>query len=139
MKKLLLLFIPLMFFFGCEEEENIPDECLLYGTWSLDYYESVETGYTICTCGFDADNCDLLMTQCAPITLSEDGGLNANTLGGIDRVGEWSGGCQVNDEIIFNWFDQLQEEYTIIILSISNNSLLMQSSDGYINHLTKID
>jgi len=39
MKKLVFLFIPLMFFFGCEEEENddepiIGYSCLLIGSWN---------------------------------------------------------------------------------------------------------
>ncbi len=51
-KLLLLLIIPLLFFNSCEEEEEV--DCLLYGTWNLDYI----TYANICEEWCDGNGCD---------------------------------------------------------------------------------
>ena len=146
MKKLLLLFIPLVFFFGCEEENNNEStECLLYGTW--DYaYEQWSSGYCAIWCDTPVNEtpCSMenveIYPECEQITFNNDGTytLTIEDNNSYSYQGAWSGGCAVGESLSFiPEFDYDPENITTFeITSISANSLTIVV-DGSISSFKK--
>jgi len=148
MKRLLLLFIPLMFFFGCEEEES-NESCQLIGVWSVDYeiyplgidgegYETVS-----CWCGYVSDACTHLYTYydieyCRTLDFQENGSLiaieyssSSNELNNVESEENfnWSSdGCGPSDLIILN--EEEANTMALTIQAISENSLTLYVPDG---------
>ena len=137
MKRLLLLFIPLMFFFGCEEENNNEStECLLYGTWEF-YSEDGNDGsdcLVYCNANISDAPCSPTNTSttdlCSQLTFNENGSFtysqeNPNYF----YQGTWSGGCDVNNVLEMNSTDSGLESY--LINSIDANSLILTDGEYY--------
>tara|TARA_B100001250_G_scaffold92497_1_gene76984 strand:+ start:266 stop:676 length:411 start_codon:yes stop_codon:yes gene_type:complete len=136
MKKLLFLFIPLVFFFSCEPEEE-ESSCLLFGNWSVDYFEDIDSGKITCICGYSDSLCDEYDDDCASINFL-DGEFDLETLDDYIISGTWSGGCFTGESIFLESFEP--DSYTFFIISISENNLVLSSSeDGEITYLTKVD
>lgn len=146
MKKILLLFIPLVFFFGCEtDQENITD-CQLIGLWNLDsevYPQGIdgENYETIsCWCGYVSDACTHLYTYydfecCRTFDFQENGSLavleycsSSNEFNSEENWTWSSDDCGVGDLIILN--EGGTDTMTITIQAISENNLTLYVQDG---------
>ena len=148
-KRLLLLFIPLMFFLGCEEEES-NESCQLIGVWNVDYevfpegLDGEDYEVITCWCGYVSDMCTELYTYnnieyCQTLEFQENNSLIAieysnssnqlNTIESEENFSWSSNGCAENDLItVTGDFADLQ----ITIVSISANNLtLYVSGSGY--------
>ena len=141
MKRVLLLFIPLMFFFGCDSDEGEGD-CLLYGTWNLNYIEEPDYDYPggiYCFCGYLDNLCyldkygDIKMNdECISITFLEDGGYQVLTVDPWNTEnysGTWTGGCLMGDSIFF--VESNGGNGSFFIISISEDNLVFSYDDGY--------
>ena len=139
MKRLLLLFIPLVFFFGCEEENN-SNECLLYGTW--EFYS--EDGYSdecmvYCNASIVDSPCDpktiYVGDLCAQMTFNEDGSwsyLQENP--SYYYEGTWSSNCSVGNTVTITEFKndpQMSGSSDYYINSMNSNSLTLTEGDYY--------
>ena len=135
MKNLLFLFIPLVFFFGCEEGDNAnSNECLLYGSWDLSYsYGDGSSGVCLLYCNTNINEtpCDSATTfspdyeACEQWNFNEDGSFLITSTMLIDGFveGSWSSDC--GEESVLNI--QLEsigsQEYTIT--NINANLLVL--------------
>ena len=130
MKKLLLLFIPLIFFLGCETEEDV--ECLLYGNWSINYNITDSVGMA-CFCGYVEDSCIDVLEDCMTFNFFENGEFIAQSSdpGFNEILGEWAGGCSVGESLVLTPIDTINIINTFVIQHISNNHLLC----SYINEV----
>ena len=134
MKKLLLLFIPLVFFFSCEEENNNEStECLLYGTWEFysEDYNGVDC-FVYCTANIADAPCGPLNTSvddiCAQLTFNENGSFAYSQQNPYYYYqGTWDSSCSVNSTLELNSTEGGLEPYTIN--SISSNSLTIIDGD----------
>ena len=121
-----------MFFFSCEQEDNVVEtECLLYGSWELFYFiDSAQDDCKICPSVSIEDvpcsekNTSIIQIEyggCPSMTFNPDGT-------GVDSDGNsvtWSGGCSVNDTI------QIDDEFALIIdISETMVSFLPIDGDG---------
>ena len=123
-----------MFFFSCEPEEE-GSSCLLFGNWSVDYFEYSSDDEITCLCGYSASFCDGYDDDCVSINFL-DGEFDAIQLGGNEISGTWSGGCFTGDSIFLESFEP--DSYGLFIISISEHNLVL-SEDGDITYLTKVD
>jgi len=137
MKKcVLLLIVPLLFFFGCEEESN-SNECLLYGTW--DFYS--EDGYSddcmvYCNASILESPCNpeniYVGDLCAQLTFNEDGSfIYSQENPSYYYEGSWTSGCQVGDLLSAIEYKDFESDWVYVINSISSNSLTLTEGDYY--------
>ena len=129
MQKLLLLFIPLLFFFSCETEEENVNNCLLYGNWNLDYTETAES--VSCLCGYVESSCTETMDYCMTFNIFENGEFisQSSEFDSGEVLGTWSGGCSPKDTVILTPNDNTLDILTLVIQTISNNQLVCSASD----------
>ncbi len=143
MKRLLLLFIPLMFFFGCEvfeeEEGNAANECLLYGSWSLDYIEGGGYGPD-CYCGYDAIICEQNNDECATLTFLETGDYMMVNLDGEEQPGWWISDCVMGGDLVLQNPDGASTDTTYTVITyMSNNNFSWSTPGDVIYHFSKIN
>ena len=149
MKRLLLLFIPLVFFFSCEEEES-NESCQLIGVWNVDYEvfpEGIDgEDYEVisCWCGYVSDICTELYTYndieyCQTLEFQENNSLIAieysnssnqlNTIESEESFSWSSNGCAENDLITVNGEGGLTDlQITIVSISANNLTLYVDAS-----------
>tara|TARA_B100001250_G_scaffold365090_1_gene345595 strand:- start:495 stop:932 length:438 start_codon:yes stop_codon:yes gene_type:complete len=145
MKRLLLLFIPLVFFFSCEKDNNT--NCLLVGeAWTLNYIDFIDYGCALFCGTVEVEDCtdwypdkeDLCLTiqfnadKTCVINITEDGETETNS-------GTWDSSCGVNN--ILSIYDEngglsTSTEY-YEILTLESNILEWRRPSGDIYVLTK--
>tara|TARA_B100000965_G_scaffold320166_1_gene281156 strand:+ start:86 stop:508 length:423 start_codon:yes stop_codon:yes gene_type:complete len=140
MKRLLLIFIPLMFFFGCENEEEDVDNCFfLYGNWNIDYAtEGTSIG---CFCGYNEDACTEILDDCLTFDFLEDGSYVAMRIedgSSYEELGSWSSDCSDGNSIVLTPTNTNNSIVTLVIQTISNNNLELVGY-GEIMSLTRIE
>ena len=137
MKKILLLFIPLVFFFGCDEENNYDsNECLLYGLWYVDYMTNYSADDTECFCEYSSSICNDNNDACPYINFLENGSLSGLDADGDLLAGEWTSDCEDGATITIQY--DTGDIYYGSIVSISNNTLMIDDeTSGGIIYLTK--
>jgi len=137
MKRLFLLFIPLVLFFGCEEDTNYDsNECLLYGLWYVGYMTNYSTDDTHCYCEYSSSVCNDNIDACPYINYLENGSFSGLDGDGNLLAGEWISGCE--DGAAFTIEHDTGEIYYGSIISISNNTLMLDdATSGGIMYLTR--
>jgi len=132
MKKILLLFIPLIFFFGCDKEEE-EVVCLLEGIWSVNY---IDYG-TYCEPYCDVDLSDIPCTvsgygyydnTCVTLTFNSNEIVTMITSYAQDEYvntasGTWSSGCEEGDNIIITEMDGDIVQFQILEISATTLKL----------------
>ncbi len=129
MKKLLLLFIPLVFFFGCEPEDENVDNCLLHGNWNVDYVD--QSDEVVCYCEHIESSCTETVEDCMTFNFLENGEFIAQSsyFDSGEVLGVWSGDCSSGDTVILTPNDDTLNVVTLVIQTISNNQLVCSFSD----------
>ena len=95
MKKLLLLCIPLVFFFGCEEDNSNNDvnTCLIEGTWSLETYDELNGEYLTCFCEYVSGACEVFDKDCIDFVFEPNNYFHSLYNGEFEGGGTWDADC----------------------------------------------
>jgi hypothetical protein len=145
MKKLLLLFIPLLFFIGCEEEDNNDDNSnnsttCLEGSWSIQSFDSsLYDDYVQCFCDYVSGACDVFDEDCFDFVFESDNYFHSLVNGEFGNGGTYQADCPIGpgSTIIVEMNDGYLSDGTweMEVQSISSTTMIvdlnLEVSDEY--------
>ena len=135
MKKIILLFIPLLFFIGCEEEDNNDDNSAicLEGSWSIQSFDNSGYDYLLCFCDYVSGACGEFDESCYDFVFESNNYFHALADGEFSNGGTYQADCPIfpGATIIIDMNDGSdfdESTWEMEVQSISNTTMIVDLS-----------